>query len=143
MKYLLTLSLIALVGIMAACSSGDQSSDSSADAGQTSQQQFETQSNDAVAAARKAVAETEGRQLEEGSEITVVGTLGCGHCTYHVGENCSAAIQTMAGMVFILDVAEESEWFQNRFDGAELEVTGKVRHKGSDVLLETTAVTEL
>ncbi len=138
MKYLLTLFIIALLAVAAGCSSEGESQQASGDA--TNQG---TKQHSAVEAAREAVAKTEARQLEEGAEITVAGTLGCGHCTYHVGESCSAAIQTTDGAVFILDIAEESEWFQNRYDGTTLEVTGKVQHRGSDVLLKTMSITEL
>lgn len=136
MKYLLTLFAITLLAAAAGCSSGG-------DSAETASTEAGTKEHGAVEAAKEVVAQTEARQLEEGAEITVAGKLGCGHCTYHVGEGCSAAIQTAEGSVFILDVAEESEWFQNRFEGASLEVTGKVQHRGADVLLQTSSIIEL
>ena len=96
-----------------------------------------------VEEAKEVVAKTEAHQLEEGTEITVAGKLGCGHCNYQASDGCSAAIQTAEGAVFILDVAEESKWFQNRFGGAKLEVTGKVQHRGTDVMLQTSSIIEL
>ena len=135
MKTLLKFVLITLIAAAVGCSGGSDQSEGAADAG--------GEQHSAIDAAEEVVAKTESRQLEEGSEVTVAGKLGCGHCNYQVGEGCSAAIQTAEGTIFILDVAEESEWFQKRFGGAKLEVTGKVRHRGADVMLETSAITEL
>jgi hypothetical protein len=140
MKALLTFSLIAVLAALAACSGGGESQQAQ---GEVADQQAQSQAKTTIDEAEEAVAKTEAKQLEEGSEVTVVGTLGCGHCTYHVGDSCSAAIQTAEGAVYILDVAEESDWFKDRYSGTQLEVTGKIHHRGSEVMLESASITEL
>lgn len=91
----------------------------------------------------EAAAKTEIASLPEGQEVTVSGKLGCGHCNYHVGTTCSAALQTADGGIYVLDVAEDSEWFQDRYDGLDLKVTGKVHHEGTLVKLEDPNITKL
>lgn len=150
MKYLLILTLVPLFAL-SACSGGDtQDQSTQALNNQQAQTGDRTQSGTeasgaktAIDEAKTAIAQTEQAQLTEGQEITVSGTLGCGHCTYHVGDSCSAALQTKDGAIYILDVAQDSPWFQNRYSGLHLEVTGKVHHDGTLVLLKSTSITEL
>ena len=120
MKFLATLSILGLL-FLVACSGGEESSSQ-----QAAESQTESASHDEVAVD---AAETAGVD-QDGSEVTLAGKLGCGHCTYHVGTSCSAAIQTAEGTVYILDVDEESETFQDRYSGRDLEVTGILSNKG-------------
>ncbi len=58
--------------------------------------------------------------------VTVTGTLGCGHCNFHIGESCSAAIQTADERVYILDgLAAGDDLYDHRFDGGRYQVTGR------------------
>ncbi len=69
----------------------------------------------------------------ETEQVTLVGTRGCGHCTFHKGESCAAALQTADGKVYILDGFDsDSEMFQNRMDGAKVKVTGVLTQRGAD-----------
>jgi hypothetical protein len=62
-----------------------------------------------------------------GGEVTLAGTLGCGHCTYHVTPECSPCIKTAAGAVYVIDGAGEgSELMEKRFDALEVSVAGTV-----------------
>ncbi len=69
--------------------------------------------------------------LAEGPEVTLAGTLGCGHCTYHVTTDCSPCIKTAAGSIYVIDGAGEgSELMDKRFDALAITVVGTVL--GSD-----------
>ncbi len=139
--------LFAVLFAFSACSGGassDQNSQSAESAvHDTSAEQGNSTAKSAIDEAKAAVARTEQAQLPEGGEITITGILGCGHCTYHVTDTCKAAVRTADGSVFILDVAQDSPWFQNRYSGARLEITGKVHHDGKLVVLQSTSITEL
>jgi outer membrane murein-binding lipoprotein Lpp len=146
MKYLTTFTALALL-LIAGCSGGG-SSDKAADNAQTNAAAGEHTSvadmpKQAIDSAKEAAAKTEIASLPEGQEVTVSGKLGCGHCNYHVGTTCSAALQTADGGIYVLDVAEDSEWFQDRYDGLDLKVTGKVHHEGTLVKLEDPNITKL
>ena len=59
---------------------------------------------------------------------SVTGTMGCGHCAYKVTPSCAAALQTDAGVVWILEgVEESSELFTERGDLGTVTVTGTRR----------------
>jgi hypothetical protein len=120
------LSLFCLVALLAltACGGGGGEAESTAQTGdQTADQMAETTPAGETADGSHLA---QAKMPVEGETISVEGTLGCGHCNYHVGEKCSAAIQTADGAIYILDVAEDSEWFQDRFSGKKLAVEGKV-----------------
>ena len=60
-----------------------------------------------------------------GTEVTLTGSLGCGHCTFGKGEACAVAVQTADGGVYILrGVEESSELFEDRMSGKEIRVVG-------------------
>jgi hypothetical protein len=67
--------------------------------------------------------------IPAGTEVTLTGTVGCGHCTYQVGNSCSAAIKTSDGIVWVLDgIGAGDELFENRFDGGEVTMAGVVHY---------------
>lgn len=70
--------------------------------------------------------EGSGAPFEPGQEVTLQGQLGCGHCNFHMGETCSAALQVAEGLVIILDVSEDHELYTDRFSGRRVEVVGTV-----------------
>ena len=146
MKYLTTFTALTLL-LIAGCSSGG-SSDQAANNAQTNATTEEHTNvadmpKEAIDSAKEAAAKVEQASMPEGQEVTVTGTLGCGHCNYHVGTSCSAAIQTADGVIYVLDVPQDSEWFQNRYDGGDLKVTGKIHHEGELVMLQNPDVTKL
>ena len=62
-----------------------------------------------------------------GQTVTLAGTLGCGHCTYHVTDGCSPCIKTAEGTIYVIDGAGEgSELMEKRFDALALNVVGTV-----------------
>ena len=67
--------------------------------------------------------------IPAGTEVTLTGTVGCGHCTYQVGNSCSAALKTGDGIVWVLDgIGAGDELFENRFDGGEVTMAGVVHY---------------
>lgn len=62
-----------------------------------------------------------------GAEVSLAGTLGCGHCTFKTTSDCAAAVKTAEGEVYILDgVAEGSELWTARETGGEIALVGSV-----------------
>lgn len=111
----LIFSLVALLAL-AACSSGgnDQTAEPAAD--QAAEATTTPAETDAAG--------TTTAEVRTG-EIEIAGTLGCGHCTHSIGENCSAAVQTADGAVYILEgLAEGDEPYDDRFSGKTITVRG-------------------
>jgi predicted small lipoprotein YifL len=61
-------------------------------------------------------------------EVQLAGTLGCGHCAYHVTPECAAVVKTASGDFYVLDgVGESSELWEKRLEGTrQISVTGTV-----------------
>jgi len=131
MRILATLSILALL-FLAACSAEKSSSDSAATtddhAGADHSHDTETASHDHATASDDA--------------MVLVGTVGCGHCTYQVGDGCSAAIKTAEGDIYILDVEEDAEVFNDRYSGAEISVEGTVDSSGDTPIVAVASVTK-
>jgi len=69
----------------------------------------------------------ESQASASGTEVNLAGTLGCGHCNYHVATECAAALKTASGDVYLIDnVDKDSELFQKRYDGIQVTVNGNV-----------------
>jgi len=64
----------------------------------------------------------------EMAEATVIeGKLGCGHCNYKVSNECSLAMQTASGDVYVIEAAEnQEELMAQRYDQPAVKVEGKV-----------------
>jgi len=67
-----------------------------------------------------------------GAEMaSVTGTMGCGRCTSDVTPACAAALETDAGVVWILEgVDDSSRLFKDRGDLGVVTVTGTKRAEG-------------
>ncbi len=87
------------------------------------------------AAAESAAPGAEGRMLKapEGTELasaTLDGTIGCGHCTYHLTPECALAMKTADGVVYVIENDPEHEAHMGeRFSGRPISVTGRVGEK--------------
>ena len=69
--------------------------------------------------------------IPAGTEVTLTGVVGCGHCTYHIANSCSTALKTDDGTVWILDgIDEGDELFENRYEGTEVTMAGVVSYVG-------------
>ena len=96
----LLISLLALTAL-AACSSGGNDSTTR----EAAQAPVETANPIAE------TTETTAAGVQTG-DIEVAGTVGCGHCTYSIGEECSAAVRTADGAIYILEgVGDGDELF--------------------------------
>ncbi|RMG43934.1 MAG: hypothetical protein D6718_10910 [Acidobacteria bacterium] len=127
MRHLIALCGALLVVAAAACSG--QKSEPEAQAPAAMEQPAESA---APAAA------TEAPALEVGQALSIEGTMGCGHCTFHKTDDCAAAVQTADGRVFILDVGEDHELFTSRTDGKAVRIEGTVVDAGDPPHLTVT-----
>jgi len=60
--------------------------------------------------------------------VSLAGTTGCGHCDFHIGDSCSAAMKTADGTIYILDgVDPESKLFTDRQNAMNVKVVGVVK----------------
>lgn len=68
----------------------------------------------------------------QAGEVQLAGTLGCGHCNFHVTPDCAAAVKTASGEIYVLDgVQEGSDLWEKRIEPAhQITVTGAIL--GSD-----------
>jgi hypothetical protein len=62
------------------------------------------------------------------AEIQLAGTLGCGHCTFHVTSECAAVLRTASGESYVLDGVEETSelWAKRMESGHKITVSGKL-----------------
>ncbi len=66
-------------------------------------------------------------------EMVLAGTIGCGHCTFHKGDSCAAAMIS-AEVVYFLDGIEAGhELFDERMSEKPLTVVGNVFEKDGDL----------
>ena len=64
---------------------------------------------------------------EMAEATTLEGKLGCGHCNYKVGNECSLAMQTASGEVFLIEATQnQEELMAQRYDQPAVKVEGKV-----------------
>jgi hypothetical protein len=111
------LSLVTILCLAVGCASGEKPNGG---AKAPAQNAYNEQTSAAPAA-------TSG-QPASGTVVQVTGKMGCGHCNFHIGETCSAAMQTADGKIYVIDgVAEDSEVFKNRMSGKEITVAGVVK----------------
>lgn len=136
MKRLLTLGAALVCVFTVACGSGDSGTAKDTPAADTGK--ADTGDHGSMAAkttdSMAAGGETHAEMLPTGSEITLTGNMGCGHCNFQIGNSCAAAMKTADGNIVIFDgVSHESEMFQNRMDGAEVTVAGVVSYDETGV----------
>ena len=69
-----------------------------------------------------------GSESAASGEVQLAGVLGCGHCTFHVTDECAAVVKTPSGDFYVLDgVGEGSEVWEKRLEGTrQISVTGTV-----------------
>jgi len=120
MKVYLSLAAIALL-VLVGCGSGTT---------EKVAEQAAAHAEQAQAAVEEAAAEVQQAVYEAGQEVTLTGSLGCGHCSFQKTDDCAAAMQTEDGLVVILDVDQENELFTKRTDGGTVTVEGKIVDAG-------------
>ena len=63
-------------------------------------------------------------------EVLLAGSMGCGHCTFHQGDGCAAAMKTTDGVVYIFEgIGEGHELFDKRTDEMAVTVVGTTMEK--------------
>jgi len=139
MKRLLTIGAVALCVFGIACGNGDSGK---TEADKDTQAATETAANQTgqesmVAEGHAEMTPSSGGEMEmlaTGTEISLNGNMGCGHCNFQIGNSCAAAMKTADGHIVIFDnVPQESKMFENRMDGAEVTVAGVVTYDESGV----------
>jgi hypothetical protein len=59
--------------------------------------------------------------------VQVSGKLGCGHCTFHVKDECSLAMKSDDGTVYLLNAGDrQEELMEKRYDQLPIRVAGRV-----------------
>lgn len=112
MRSLVRLTLLVVLAAAVGCSGGSGEKEHAAGS-----------AHDATHAPATPPAET----MTSGSEVSLAGTLGCGHCAFTTTTECAAAVKTAEGVVYILDgVAEGSELWNARETGGEITLVGTV-----------------
>ena len=142
MKRLLTLGVVATAFALVACGGGESGKADTANnaemakktepaAQQVDSHQMDNHSSDADSHAGH---DHDAPMLQTGTEISLTGNMGCGHCNFQIGNHCTAAMKTAEGQIVIFDdVAQDTEMFENRMDGAEVTVAGVVSYDADGV----------
>jgi hypothetical protein len=118
MRYLAIISGMALV--LAGCGGGggETAQDQAAEAMDTASETMES-----TGEAMTALAAQEG-------EVLLTGTMGCGHCNFHQGDSCAAAMKTTDGVVYIFDgIGAGHELFDDRKSEKPITVVGQAMDK--------------
>ena len=90
----------------------------------------ESGSNDVTTEAEQAEAVPVAQTAPAEGEITLIGNMGCGQCTFGIVEECTAAIKTADDVVYLLEgVEQESELFSDRKSEKEIRVVGIPREE--------------
>ncbi len=77
-------------------------------------------------------AESAAALVPAAGEVVLAGTVGCGHCTYHLGDSCAAAMRA-GGIVYFLDGIEAGhELYEDRMSEKPLTVVGTVAEKDGE-----------
>lgn len=132
----LTAALIMVVGgsLLAGCGGGasdtaSKSGSATGDHGSADATEAPANGDHAMGSADANSSAPPAHVIPAGTEVTLTGTVGCGHCTYQIGNSCSTAMRTSDGIVWILDgIGAGNELFENRFDAGEITMAGTVSY---------------
>lgn len=59
--------------------------------------------------------------------VNLSGKLGCGHCTFHAKDECSLAMKTDDGIVYMIEAGDEQQALMDkRYDEPAVAVAGRV-----------------
>lgn len=111
-----------------------------------------SQTEDMQADSQTAMTETDGHEGHahtqeaggteaETASVTMNGTLGCGHCSYHLTETCAPAMKAEDGVVYILESDKDrAELMDHRLDNPEIKVAGRVAEVDGQKVIYTDSV---
>jgi hypothetical protein len=75
------------------------------------------------------------------ASVSLQGKLGCGHCTFHIGESCALAMEAEDGNVYMLDAGERQEELMDvRYDRPEVKVAGRLAEVDGQKIIYTDSV---
>lgn len=75
------------------------------------------------------------------ASVSLSGKLGCGHCTFHVGETCALAMEAEDGTVYMLDAGErQQELMDVRYDRPQVKIAGRVADVDGQKIIYTDSV---
>jgi len=91
-------------------------------------------------AMNEAAATTEGAPTELAS-VVMNGKIGCGHCTFHIGETCALAMEAEDGTVYMLEAGDQQAALMDvRYDRPQVKVTGRVAEVDGQKVIYTDSV---
>ena len=116
-RHLIVIPLVlALLGLVAGCG---QKAENAAD----DQAQVQSQAKEMVDQAQEATDALSGRMKEAetvAEAATYTGTIGCGHCTYHVTDECAPCLKTADGTVYVIESKKDHDQLMgDRFSGKD------------------------
>lgn len=77
----------------------------------------------------------------EMASVKLEGNLGCGHCNFHVKEECSLAFKDADGEIYIVDAGEEQEALMDkRMDQPSVLIAGRVGEVDGQKVIYTDSV---
>ena len=133
-----------------ATKSADQAATKSADATPATDMAEDTQgSNPQTAEGRGAGAgyESPGRNpaatpaMLATASFVVSGQLGCGHCSFHIKEECSLALKTEDGEIYMIEAGDrQEELMDHRLDEPSAKVVGQVTEVDGQKIIHTANV---
>ena len=73
--------------------------------------------------------------------VDLSGNLGCGHCTFHVKNECSLAMKAQDGTVYLLNAgARQEELMAKRYDELPIHVHGQMAEVEGQKVITTETV---
>ena len=77
----------------------------------------------------------------EFASMTLEGKLGCGHCSFQVKEECSLAMQTADGEIYMIEAGDrQDELMDKRLDEPEIKIAGRVGEVEGQKVIYTDSV---
>lgn len=77
-------------------------------------------------------------------DMTVTGTTGCGHCTFHTTESCAFCVQSAEGKIYVVDnIQEGDKMWGARFEGKKVRIKGAVTEKDGKAHLQMASLEEV
>ena len=130
--------------------SGDQTATEGVDAAPATDMAEESQESNLQAAAGRDVGasyDSPGRSpaatpaMLEIASVEVNGQLGCGHCSFGVKDECSLALKTEDGEVYLIEAGDrQEELMDKRLDEPSVKVAGQVGEIDGQKVIYTESV---
>lgn len=112
--------------LLAGCSKKTEVANQETATTQETQTTHETTTSEVVPADSARVAAPTG-MLAAAQPVDLSGNLGCGHCTFHVKNECSLAMKAQDGTVYLLNAgARQEELMAKRYDAIPVHVHGQM-----------------